>query len=200
MAKKRFSYDVCLSFAGEDRDYVERVAACLNSWGVRVFYDRYETANLWGKDLYNHLDEIYRKRAKYCVIFISENYEKKLWTNHERRSIQARAFSENQEYILPARFDDTEIPGILPTVGFVSLKGLTPEAFSQLIKAKLEEKGGRRQPVGRTDQFRRIYFEGFDSSGVPLSEIKKDSRGFGSRAGRGIGPATSPIAYGDSPT
>ncbi len=50
-------YDVALSFAGEDRNYVEQVAQILHQLDLRVFYDRYEEANLWGKDLYVHLDE-----------------------------------------------------------------------------------------------------------------------------------------------
>lgn len=50
----RYDYDVTLSFAGEDRAYVEKVAAALYSLGIRVFYDRYEQVDLWGKDLYTH--------------------------------------------------------------------------------------------------------------------------------------------------
>jgi hypothetical protein len=171
MAEDEFEYDVCLSFAGEDRGYVEQVATFLQSLGVAVFYDRYEQVDLWGKDLYVHLDEIYRKKARYCVVFISEHYGRKLWTSHERRSAQARAFSENREYILPARFDDTEISGILPTVGFISLKGLTAEAFSHLIKSKIEltAMGEDRPPP---PPFRRIYYEGFDCGVLPRSEIK----------------------------
>ena len=34
-----YRYDVCLSFAGEDRDYVDKVAEELRAAGVRVFYD-----------------------------------------------------------------------------------------------------------------------------------------------------------------
>jgi len=52
-------YEVALSFAGEDREYVARVAATLNKAGVRVFYDRYERATLWGKDLFAHLTDVY---------------------------------------------------------------------------------------------------------------------------------------------
>ena len=136
-----FQYDVCLSFAGEDRAYVERVAQALTALGVRVFYDRHEEAVLWGKDLYEHLDYIYRKAARFCVLFVSRNYAAKVWTNHERKSAQARALRENQEYILPARFDNTEIPGLLETVGYVKLTGRKPEQLAQLIRAKI----GRRQ-------------------------------------------------------
>jgi hypothetical protein len=112
MQKQRsYSYDVCLSFAGEDRKYVSEVAQRLRSYGVEVFFDEFEEASLWGADLYEHLDYIYSKACRYCVIFCSRHYAKKLWTNHERRSAQARAFEENATYILPARFDGTEIPG-----------------------------------------------------------------------------------------
>ena len=31
---------------------------------MRVFYDEYERAELWGKDLYSHLDEVYRRSAR----------------------------------------------------------------------------------------------------------------------------------------
>jgi hypothetical protein len=133
-----YKYDVCLSFAGEDRDYVERVASYLRNSQISVFYDNYEQVSLWGKDLYVHLDEIYRKQAQYCVLFVSQHYAKKVWTNHERMSAQARAFESNQEYILPARFDKTEIPGVRPTIGYLNLLGMEP----QELAAKIVEKVG----------------------------------------------------------
>lgn len=135
-------YDVAISFAGEDRGYVETVAGVLRDRGVKVFYDRYEEVQLWGKDLYAHLDDVYRKKARYCVLFVSASYRDKLWTNHERRSAQARAFGENREYILPVRFDDTEIPGMPPTVGYVDATKHTPHEVAELTCTKV----GVRQP------------------------------------------------------
>ena len=134
---KEHSYDVCLSFAGEDREYVERVAQELVAKNIRVFYDRYEEAELWGKDLYQHLDEIYRTRATFCVIFISAAYAKKLWTKHELRSAQSRALSENSEYVLPVRFDDTAIPAMLPTRSYIDANLKTPTQLAELLTAKL---------------------------------------------------------------
>jgi len=135
---KKYEYEVALSFAGEDREYVEAVATTLEDSIIKVFYDKFEQVDLWGKDLYTHLDEIYRNKARFCVIFISENYRRKNWTNHERESAQARAFQEKQEYILPARFDNTEIPGFRPTVAYINLQDHTPQQFAQIIIKKLE--------------------------------------------------------------
>jgi hypothetical protein len=130
-------YDVALSFAGEDRSYVEEVAKYLIKLEVKVFYDKYAEVDLWGRNLYTHLDDVYQKKANYVVIFISQYYKDKLWTNHERESAQARAFQERRDYILPARFDQTEIPGIRTTTGYIDLNRKTPEEFALLIARKI---------------------------------------------------------------
>ena len=134
---KNYQYDVCLSFAGEDRSYVGQVAKILANQGVRVFYDEYEKVELWGKDLYSHLDDVYQNAAKYCVIFISKSYAKKLWTNHERQSAQARAFKAHAEYLLPVRLDKTKIEGIRDTVGFIDAKNMPVSELADLIVQKV---------------------------------------------------------------
>ncbi|PKV49132.1 hypothetical protein ATE84_1149 [Aquimarina sp. MAR_2010_214] len=139
MKNKNYEYDVALSFAGENRAYVEEVANSLRIRGIKVFYDLFEETNLWGKNLYEYLSEIYQNRARYTVLFISGFYNQKLWTNHERASMQARAFQESREYILPARFDDTVIPGVLKTVGYINLKDRSPDEFAGLIEKKLKK-------------------------------------------------------------
>ncbi|MFS1523786.1 TIR domain-containing protein [Microbulbifer sp. 2304DJ12-6] len=134
-------FEIALSFAGEDREYVDQVANLLRDSGVKVFYDLFEEANLWGKNLYDYLTEIYRNKALYTIMFISDNYSEKLWANHERQAMQARAFQENQEYILPVRFDETPIPGILPTTGYIDISSKSPEEFVKIIHRKLINSG-----------------------------------------------------------
>jgi len=132
-----WKYDVALSFAGEQRAYVDQVAAILRARGVRVFYDAYAKADLWGKNLFDHLSDVYQNQARYVVVFASAEYAAKAWTNLERQSAQARALNEKREYVLPARFDATEIPGIPSTVGYIDLQTTTPEELADLIIEKL---------------------------------------------------------------
>ena len=82
--KGTHKYHVALSFAGEDRDYVGRVATQLRADGVDVFYDKFEEADLWGKNLYEHFSNVYQTMAIFTVMFVSEAYKNKVWTNHER--------------------------------------------------------------------------------------------------------------------
>lgn len=134
----KYDYDVALSFAGEDRSYVEKVAEILKSYDIPIFYDAYESTTLWGKDLYLHLDEVYRVRSRFCVMFLSENYAKKLWTNHEMKSAQARAFEERgNEYLLPVKIDDTEIPGIRSTIAYLDARVISPSELANTVAEKL---------------------------------------------------------------
>lgn len=160
MKKINPEFDAALSFAGEDRTYVEEVANVLRQMGFRVFYDKYEAISLWGKDLYAHLREIYFNRARYTVIFISKHYKKKLWSNHERESAQARAFQEHKEYILPARFDKTQIPGILSTTGYINLNKISPGNLAEMIKQKI---GHIERPIFFPENPDRL----FSNIGVP---------------------------------
>jgi hypothetical protein len=133
-----FEFDVALSFAGEDREYVGTIANQLRARGIRLFYDQYEQVTLWGKDLYEHLDDVYQRAARYCVLFVSEHYARKVWTTHERKSAQSRALREKEEYILPVRFDDTEIPGLRATIAYIDTRFTTPEELVDLILQKIQ--------------------------------------------------------------
>ncbi|WP_198170516.1 toll/interleukin-1 receptor domain-containing protein [Actinoplanes awajinensis] len=136
-AAQTFDYDVALSYAGEDRAYVQQVAELLKQRDIRIFYDEYAAAELWGSDLYVLLDEVYRKRARFAVAFVSAHYVSKTWTRHERQSVQARALIEIGPYLLPVRLDDSELPGLRPTVAYVDARRKLPEQLVSLIEQKL---------------------------------------------------------------
>lgn len=130
-------YDVCLSFAGEQRPYVEEVATLLRDNGVRVFYDFSQTAELWGKDLATHLDEVYNRQAKFCILFASVDYVRKTWTNLERASALDRLLRERDEYVLPVRFDDTPVPGLRGSIGHLDARVMSPGQVADQVLAKL---------------------------------------------------------------
>lgn len=152
----RDNFEVALSFAGQDRAFVEEVASVLRAHRVKVFYDRFREASLWGEDLYQMLTAIY-SAADFTVVFISKHYAVNRWPKHELAAAQARAFQESQRSILPARFDATELPGMLPTMGYVDLTRFTPNAFAHLILDKLG-RGPTLEPDPRTLRNLRIGY------------------------------------------
>ncbi len=134
-----FEYDFVFSFAGEDRPFVRNITSKLKDKQIKYFCDEDEKVNLWGKDLAIYLDKIYQHSAKYCIIIISDNYRKKIWTNHELKSALARAIKEkNKEYILPIRLDDTDIDGIRHSLGYIDARKESIDDIVEFIIEKLK--------------------------------------------------------------
>ena len=132
-----YKYQVALSFAGEDREYVNKVAELLKENDISVFYDKFEQVDLWGKDLGIHFDYVYRRQSQYFIPFISVNYQKKIWTHYEVRTAIARAIENKEEYILPVKFDDTELDGIRSTLGYLDIRNMSPKELANAIIQKL---------------------------------------------------------------
>jgi hypothetical protein len=137
-ANLQSDFEVAISFAGAQRELAEQLAGQLRASGIAVFYDDFFPEQLWGKNLTAFLDEIYRKRAKFCVVLVSKEYKERPWTNHELRSAQARALElKGDEYILPVRIDDTDLDGLPPNVGCLNIS-MGIEAIGKLLIKKLQ--------------------------------------------------------------
>ena len=130
-------YQVALSFAGEQRDYVEEVARHLQSCSIAVFYDGFETVRLWGRSGAEVFSEAFAQQSAYVVMFISDAYVSKAWPIHERRSALSRMILEQREYILPVRFDGTEVPGLPGDIIYLCASEHTPAQLSARIADKL---------------------------------------------------------------
>jgi hypothetical protein len=143
----RYRYDVALSFAGEERPHAEELATLLKEQGVRVFYDTFETAELWGKNLVDHLFDIYYEQSRYCILMVSSAYATKMWTGHERSAAQQRAIERRDvEYLLPVRIDDTRLPGLPQTVAYLDASIGMPRIASLFLR-KLASVMGKGQPA-----------------------------------------------------
>jgi hypothetical protein len=134
---EHYNYDIAISFSGNEREQARDIAEHLRALGDRVFFDEFVEEELLGKDLYAYLHNVYSRDARYCVMLVSKSYSHRAWTNHERRSSQERTLNQaGGEYILPVKVDDTRLPGVFSTIGYVSLqKGA--ESIAELVHKKL---------------------------------------------------------------
>jgi hypothetical protein len=135
--ERHYQCDVAVSYAGEDKERVEPIALLLEQHGLTVFYAGFSKAELWGKDLPTYLAEVFKDKARYCIVFLSARYAQKAYPTHELRAALARAMEQKREYLLPIRLDDTEVPGVLPTVGYLDLRQESAETIVQCVLAKL---------------------------------------------------------------
>ena len=150
----QFEYDVALSFASEDRGVAEEFANLLSNKNIKNFLDEYQIGALWGKDLVDHLVNIYSRKARYCVMFISQYYPLKKWTEVERTSVQERALRDANEYFLLLRLDDTKVPGMADTTGTRDLSQHSIESIVNLLEQKLMQTKGRSGPPSKSHDLR----------------------------------------------
>ena len=157
-------YQVALSFAGEQRAYVDEVARHLRSRAISVFYDRFEQESLWGRSAAEEFNKVFGGQSEYVVMFISAAYVSKSWPNHERRSALSHMVSKRGEYILPVRFDDTPVPGLPTDTIYESAQKLPPAQLSALIAKKLgirpfAGKASQRPPPRTTAPTGKVVFD-----------------------------------------
>jgi hypothetical protein len=131
-----FQYDVVFSLAGEDLDYVTKVAEYISKRGIKLWFYKNKEAEIWGENGIDTFHKIFTQSAKYCVLFVSKQYVEKVWPNLERQFIQSRWLKDNH-YLLPARFDNSKLEGLPDTINYVNLTTKTPEEFGNLIIEKV---------------------------------------------------------------
>lgn len=133
-----YEFDVALSFAEEDRELVLPVLQHLKDRDVEVFYDKDRQVEMWGLDLVEYFSQTYTTRARYVLLFGSQHYVDK-WARLQRRAALARALEHHTEYVLPIRVDDTEVPGLSPTIGYLDLRVHTPWVIADAVVQKLAQ-------------------------------------------------------------
>ena len=134
---KRFR--VALSFPGEHRDYVSKVAKALSQKlpKSQIFYDEWHQADLARPNLDTYLQNIYHKESELIVVFLCQEYEKKEWCGLEFRAIRDLIKKRQDEDIMPMRFDDAHISGLFEIDGYIDLRRRTPEQTAKLILQRL---------------------------------------------------------------
>lgn len=161
MDSQAWQYDVALSFAGEDRGHVRELAKRIQTAGYSVFFDEFE--EFWGQDLSAKLHDVYSKQSKYCVIFVSEHYLKKPWTNLERKAALTRAMQQHDVYVLPIRVDDSELPGLAGVTAYKDVRESSMDEIFASLKAILGPPPPRAALVKRRedDAIVRMYPRNF---------------------------------------
>ena len=130
-------FDIAMSFSSTERDAAEQLSITLQAHGITYFLDSENTAELWGKDGVKELYDIYNNRAAYCVVFVSREYNRRMWTNHERSVALSRRLEEgSSDYVLPIAMDGSRLEGLPSSVFYIDwAKG--PEYIAEALHDKL---------------------------------------------------------------
>jgi hypothetical protein len=132
---RRFA--VALSFPGERRDFVSKVALALrDAFGEpRVFYDQFHQVELSRPNLDLPLQRIYGEDSDLVVVFVCGEYERKEWCGLEWRAIREvmKSHSRRDEDVMFLRFDDKPLEGLLSIDGYLDISQKKPRAVADFV-------------------------------------------------------------------
>lgn len=144
-------YDLAVSFAGEQRGYVEEVVEACKSLGLTVLYDVDQTVELWGRNLITSLRSAYGgKQARYVAPFFSADYLAKPYPMDEYTAMLVPALENPDDYILPVKMGDVDIPAHLlsPAIGFLRAEDYTPAELARAFRQRINGSGSGRPTTG----------------------------------------------------
>ena len=111
-----YLFDVAISYAFPQGDIARDLAAKLRQQGLKVFYDKEVSPELWGVDLTQHLPKTYDRACRIAVLLLSEDYVGRHWPQIEQKAAIAHAIRDGWRAILLVSVDGTNLPDIPPSV------------------------------------------------------------------------------------
>lgn len=128
-------YDVAISYASEQEQYVRRVAKLLEMEKLKVFYAPNREEEFLGKDMITEFYEIYRYKSLFVACFVSEEYLKKDITVHEARTALLRTKEEKHNCLIPVYFGGARLNGLDPDIHFLDGDKLREVEVADKIKS-----------------------------------------------------------------
>ncbi len=143
MTGKRFR--IAFSFAGEKRDFVEKVACILaRQFGeAAILYDKFHEAEFARARLGRYLPKLYHDESDLVVVVICRDYMMKEWPGLEWDAIFDLLKKRREDDVTLCRFDNATIDGLFSDAGFIELDDKTPTEFATLILERLALNEGK---------------------------------------------------------
>lgn len=139
LSLKDLHFRVALSFAGEHRPYIRKVALALtNVLGIDgAFYDDNFAAQLSGPNTDLRLQNIYHQQTDLVVVFLSGKYQEKEWCGLEMRTVRDQIMKRDDERIMFFRFDDEKVDGVYSIDFALDCRKYSEDESAKLILERL---------------------------------------------------------------
>jgi hypothetical protein len=142
---EELKFKVAFSFPGELRGRVSEIVSYVKDElpTGSVFYDDDFTAQLARPNLDNILQTIYLNNSDLVVVFLSGDYDKKMWCGIEWRAVRGIINNKSDHSLMFVRSDDAEIAGVFAHDGYVDLNRFNDKQIADFVieRVRLNEQG-----------------------------------------------------------
>lgn len=133
-------YDVFISYASEDADFVESLVEELHKLDVKVWQDKLSIG--WGNSIRQSIDRGLLK-SRFAIAVLSKNYMEKYWTNYEVDGI-LNLETNTHKVILPIWHNVTldDVKAFSPSLAgrkALETKSITAYGIAEILKKTLDE-------------------------------------------------------------
>ena len=151
MAKR---FRVALSFPGEYRARVERIAEALAAKLGRdkVLYDTWHRAEFARPNLDIYLPKLYRDESDLIVIILCKEYDEKEWCGLESRAWRDMLKQRDDERLMLLRLDDADVQGLYSIDGHLDIRNLPASEVATAIIERLGESAAPAIPRAFTSK------------------------------------------------
>jgi hypothetical protein len=141
---KPFRFQIALSFPGEYRPRVQKIAELLAAGVGRqnVLYDQWHRAEFARPNLDVYLPKLYREQSRLLVFFHCSAYTQKEWCGLEWRAGRDLLKRNQDDRLMFLRLDDADIPGIYSIDGYIDISRLPDDEVAREILRRLNMLAG----------------------------------------------------------
>lgn len=119
-----------ISYSSKDREFVSRVASDLKSYGVDVWWDKWE---MKVGDSINKKIQGGISSAGWLAVILSRNSVKSLWVEREISAALVRELELKDIFVLPILYEDCEIPLFLRDKVYADFRQSFSDGLSMLL-------------------------------------------------------------------
>ena len=133
------SWDVFLSYAAEDAEWVRAVEAKLTNLHLKVFDPYAIPAQFWGVSRDEVVTQTFPTKCPAAFVVLSYAYSASEQCRRELGIITCTALADSPSLLLPVRLDDSPVPEAIRSVATLDARSGTPEGVAEGIESRIRE-------------------------------------------------------------
>ena len=140
------AWDVFLSYAPENAEWVRSFEAKLKNQGLKVFDPYSIPTEFWGQSRDEVVAAIFPSKCAIVFVVLSSAYSASEQSLQELAVIKGAAKSAARSLVLPVRLDDSPVPEAIRSFGILDATTETPTLVAEEVVAKIGDwKSGKKR-------------------------------------------------------
>jgi RNA polymerase sigma factor (sigma-70 family) len=151
-ASRDVAWDVFLSYAAENAEWVRSFEAKLKNQGLKVFDPYSIPTEYWGQSRDEVVAAIIPSKCQIVFVVLSSSYSASEQSLRELTILLEAAKSEASSLVLPVRLDDSTVPEAIRSIAILDATADSPTVVAEGVVAKIRDWKSLTKPPSSSPQ------------------------------------------------